>query len=169
MRIRTPRATKTMDDFMLNKIEGWIDFTLSKHMHSRVSCDALAANFSGFYSREFLARSYYVLTDELPKPDFPELYAAGLGDFLEMDADGITYKDTYFIKPNLVDQLDLHFHELVHVAQWQYLGAPAFIERYIREYKLFGYETSPLEEMAYSLQRYYCAKSSKPIDILAAC
>lgn len=151
---------------MLEKIERWIDATISTHRHRRVPCDSLAEDFEGFYPREFLSKSYYVLTDSLPMPDFPELYDLGLGGFLEMDADGITYKDTYFMKPHLMDKLDLHFHELVHVAQWQFLGASAFIDRYIKEYTKFGYRNAPLEEMAYSLQRYYCANKNKPMDIM---
>lgn len=152
---------------MLKKIEDWIDATLSSHLHNRAPCDALAAHFEGFYPREFLSKSYYVLTDSLPKPDFPELYELGLGGFLEMDADGITYKDTYFMKPHLMDKLDLHFHELVHVAQWRCLGAAAFIERYVKEYRQCGYDNMPLEEMAYSLQRYYCAHKNRPIDVIS--
>lgn len=152
---------------MFGRIEKWIDSTLSANLHARVPCSAIATNFEGFYPHEFLARSYYVLTDNLPMPDFPELHKLGLGGFLEMDADGITYKDTYFIKPHLVERFDLHFHELVHVAQWHYLGAPAFIERYIKEYMLFGYRDAPLEEMAYSLQGRYFEKENVPFDVLS--
>lgn len=151
---------------MLRKIEDWIDATLSRRLHERIPCSSLAVHFEGFFSREFLSESYYVLTDSLPLPDFPELYELGLGGFLEMDAEGITYKDTYFIKPHLVEKLDLHFHELVHVAQWRSLGAPAFIERYIEEYTRFGYADAPLEKMAYSLQRYYCTNKDRPVDVL---
>lgn len=151
---------------MLGKIDRWIDDTISSYLHERVPCDALAPHFAGFYPREFLAKSYCVLADNLPKPDFPELYESGLGGFLEMDADGITYKDTYFIKPHMAEKLDLHLHELVHVAQWRFLGAPAFIERYIKENMQCGYDNMPLEEMAYSLQRYYCANKSRPVDVL---
>lgn len=149
-----------------NRVEQWIDGTLLKHHHLRKSCAVLETHFEGFYPREFLAKSYYVLVDNLPKPDFPELRELGMGGFLEMDADGITYKDTYFIKPHLVEELDLHFHELVHVAQWRFLGATAFIDRYIKEYMRCGYDNMPLEEMAYSLQRYYCANKSRPTDVL---
>ncbi len=60
--------------------------------------------------------------------------------------------------------LDLHFHELVHVLQWQYLGAKAFISRYINEVQTLGYEAAPLEKMAYSLGDYF-ARKEKPFDI----
>lgn len=150
---------------MLDRIEEWIDGTLARHAAIRVSCEALAAPLEGYFSRDFLARSYFVVTDELPRPDLPELHALGLGAFLAMDVDGITYKDTYFIRPALAEKVDLHFHELVHVAQWQHLGAPTFIERYARELLQFGYGRAPLEEMAYSLQRYFCAGKGKPVDV----
>lgn len=55
---------------MLEKIEGWIDATLSSHLHKRVPCDVLAAHFEGFYPREFLSSSYYVVADRIPMPDF---------------------------------------------------------------------------------------------------
>lgn len=150
---------------MLDRIEEWIDGTLARHASGRVSCEALASSFEGYFSRDFLSRSYFVVTDELPMPDIPELQALGLVAFLRLDAVGITYKDTYFIRPALVGQVDLHFHELVHVAQWRHLGASAFIERYVRELLQYGYERAPLEEMAYSLQRYFCAGKGRPADV----
>ncbi len=150
---------------MMEMIEGWIDSTLERHAADRVSCEGLATSLEGYFSREFLAGSYFVITDELPRPDFPELHALGLGEFLGLDADGITYKNTYFIRPALADKVDLHFHELVHVAQWRQLGAPVFIERYVRELLQFGYQRAPLEVMAYSLQRYFCVGYGKPVDV----
>lgn len=126
-----------MIDFMHEKIERWIDETISSHLNERVPCDVLATHFEGFYPLSFLSRSYYAPTDSLPKPDFPELYELGLGSFLEMDAGGITYKNTYFIKSNLVSKLDLHFHELVHVAQRHCLGTHAFIEQQLMNLSRF--------------------------------
>lgn len=149
-----------------NRVEQWIDGTLLKHHHLRKSCAVLATHFEGFYPGDFLSNSYFVVMDKLPKPDMPELNDLGIGSFLEMDADGITYKDTYFIKPHLADDIALHFHELVHAAQWQHLGAPAFIERYIKEYNADAYEEAPLEKMAYSLERYFKENRSRPIDVL---
>ena len=52
-----------------------------------------------------------------------------------MDVAGITYKNTYYILPNAVHNLRVHFHELVHVVQWRELGAHAFIMRYIMKSK----------------------------------
>lgn len=150
---------------MLAVIEEWISQTLTCHADRRVSCARFAADFDGYFSRDFLAGSYYVVCESLPKPNLPGLNELGLGPFLIMDADGITYMNTYFIKPAMEEKLDLHFHELVHVAQWQHLGAKGFIERYIRELLKHSYEHAPLEKMAYSLQRYFRAGHGKPVNV----
>ncbi|PCH58880.1 MAG: hypothetical protein COC14_00175 [Burkholderiaceae bacterium] len=149
---------------MINKIENWIDETLKDHLDKRVSCECFATAFNGFYPVAFLSRSYYVVVDEIPKPDFTELRQAGLGDFMDMPVDGITYKDTYFILKGCEDNLELHFHELVHVLQWETLGASNFISRYIEEVKQHGYEGSPLEKMAYALQ-YSFANKVHPFSV----
>lgn len=151
---------------MLNQIEIWIDDTLENYSKERISCDALSQCFSGFYSDTFLNESFFVVVDKLPKPNFPELYHAGLGDFIEEEFDGITYKNTYFIKREQEKNMALHFHELVHVAQWKILGPHKFISRYIQEYQENGYRAAPLEEMAYSLQNYY-SENGTAIDVLS--
>ncbi|WP_028303593.1 hypothetical protein [Oceanospirillum maris] len=151
---------------MLDNIEKWIDETLEKYSSQRVSCKLFAESFKGFYPEEFLNSSYFVVVDEIPKPNFPELYDMGLTDFIEMDVDGITYKSTYFIKKGFESNHRLHFHELVHVLQWQLLGGKAFIERYIQEINIHGYRNAPLEEMAYGLDSYFAA-GNKPVNVPA--
>ena len=143
---------------MINKIESWIDETIEGQLNNRVSCKRFAKEFNGFYPIEVLSGSYYVVTEKIPKPDFPELRQAGLGDFIDRPLAGITYKDTYFIQKGCESDLALHFHELVHVVQWRILGASNFISRYISEVQHYGYEDSPLEKMAYELQDAFSNK-----------
>lgn len=143
---------------MLEQIEQWIDATLESYSADKVSCEMLLPAFKGFYPEDFLKSSSYVVVDEVPKPNFPELRQEGLGGFIEMDHDGITYKNTYFIKKCYEINLALHFHELVHVLQWQLLGVPGFINRYIQEIKEYGYKNAPLEKMAYALDSHFSAK-----------
>ncbi|MDX1538361.1 hypothetical protein [Arsukibacterium sp.] len=151
---------------MLDNIEKWIDETLEKYSRERTSCEVFAEKFTGFYPVEFLNSCYFVVVDEIPKPDFPELHEMGLTDFIEMDVDGITYKNTYFIKKGFETDYRLHFHELVHVLQWQLLGAQSFIQRYIQEINMHGYRNAPLEKMAYGLDSYFAA-GQKPANIPA--
>lgn len=149
---------------MLELIEQWIDATLESHSDNKVSCEELLLHFNGFYPQKSLKNSFYVVVDELPKPNFPELRQAGLGAFIDKEMEGITYKNTYFIKKGYDTDLVLHFHELVHVQQWQHLGAQGFISRYIQEFNEYGYDEMPLEKMAYSLESYF-KKKKKPFDI----
>ena len=140
---------------ILTAIEQWIDEVNHKYKYKRVCCTQFAAQFAGFYPTEFLENAFYVVIDEIPKPDFAALRAMGLGDFIDMKVSGITYKNTYYLLPTSVDNLRVHFHELVHVLQWQNLGALAFISRYMNEVKHFGYHNAPLEIMAYSLDTHF--------------
>ena len=140
---------------MINRIEQWIDDTNHNFQSQRISCSTFDTVFVGFYSSQFLRKSYFVLVDNIPKPDFPELRAMGLGDFIDMPVNGITYKDTYYLIQDQANNLRLNFHELVHVVQWGLLGASNFINRYIYEIQNYGYESAPLEKMAYFLDHHY--------------
>ena len=62
------------------------------------------------------------------------------------------------MQPRYAGDVALHFHELVHVAQWSILGAKKFIERYIAEIQNHGYDNAPLERMAYGLQDHFSGK-----------
>ncbi|MCF8036145.1 MAG: hypothetical protein K9K62_04655 [Desulfobacteraceae bacterium] len=143
---------------MLEKIEEWVRQVNAAHKRKRQSCAVFHDHFNGFYSLGFLETAYFVVTDDIPKPDFPELREAGLEDFIDRDLEGITYNDTYYITQSAASELRLHFHELVHVIQWRELTPQGFIRRYVREIQEFGYDKAPLEKMAYALDRHYQAK-----------
>ncbi|MBE7216521.1 hypothetical protein MK852_20590 [Shewanella benthica] len=146
---------------MLNKIEQWIDKTNLDYESQRASCTCFADDFDGFYPASFLENAYFVVVDNIPKPDFPGLREIGLGDFIDMKVDGITYKNTYYILPHVAKNPRLHFHELVHVAQWEILGAVNFIQRYIEEIQNYGYADAPLEKMAYGLDAHFTNNGEK--------
>lgn len=149
---------------MLHKIESWIDQTNIDYQGVRLSCSKFSEEFKGFYSLRFLRKAYFVVTDTIPKPNFPELRQMGLSNFIDMEVHGITYKDTYYVLPHLADELRLHFHELVHVAQWRHLGSIPFIERYITEIQTVGYFEAPLEKMAYAFDSHFSSGGNQ-IDI----
>jgi len=149
---------------MLDIIEKWVDQTNSYHKEQRISCDRFVENFKGYYSEDFLKKSYFVVLDNIPKIDLPELRELGFGNFIDMPANGITYKNTYYITPSGINNLRLHFHELVHIVQWQILGAENFITRYMTEIKNFGYNEAPLEIIAYGLDEEYTNKE-RVIDV----
>lgn len=145
---------------MIERIDRWVQQVNWLHKEVRQCCSIFEEQFSGYYPPEFLSTAFFVVTDIIPKPDFPELRALGVGDFLDMDVAGITYNDTYYVKKESVSDLLLHFHELVHVVQWQELTPPGFIKRYIQEMQCFGYKKAPLEKMAYELGKEYKKQAS---------
>ncbi|MGH1487215.1 MAG: hypothetical protein ACRBCI_13460 [Cellvibrionaceae bacterium] len=137
---------------MIEQIEQWIDQQLVNYSEQRVSCLGLPESVRGFFSDDFLSNAYFVETKDIPKPYFTK-GIPGAVDFLSMQAQGITYKNTYFLLPD--SPLSTHLHELVHVTQWHLLGGVGFIQAYIAGVQQYGYRDSPLEEMAYSIQAHF--------------
>jgi len=137
---------------MLSAIEHWIDQLLQHHKEQRISCLSLPESIKQYFPDNFLHNAYYVETAHIPKPhiakDIP-----GAEAFLAMQAQGITYKNTYFLLPGSAEST--HLHELVHVAQWALLGAQQFMATYIAGVQTYGYEDSPLEMMAYGMQHEF--------------
>lgn len=152
-------------DTLVSKIDNWINDTLESHYDQMVSCKQFSSYFDGYFTEKFLSNSFYVICSVLPKPDFPELRAAGFGDFIDDNHEGITYKNCYFVKPEQEDNLFLHLHELVHVCQWEILGAEMFIKNYMDELQKYGYEDAPLEQMAKAFEYNYSIQAD-PIDIV---
>jgi len=146
---------------MIDQIEQWIDQTNAAFEEQRTCCACFTQTFDGFYPPSFLQHAFYVVVDRIPKPDFPELRQMGMGSLIDMDLSGITYKNIYYLRPEASSIVRLHFHELVHVAQWKVLGAKNFIERYIGELLSNGYHQAPLEMMAYALDSHYANGGAK--------
>ena len=101
-----------------------------------------------------------VVTGKVPFPPLSRMGLPELEQMENMSMDGITYVDTFFIN-HLRQTESLHFHELVHVVQWERLGVDNFLLAYgvgLMQsgdlYQTFEdvYLNSPLEQMAYSLQ-----------------
>ena len=85
-----------------------------------------------------------------------------------MDAGGITYLNTYFVRADQSHAESLHFHELVHVIQWRLLGPENFLALYADGLERFGYRESPLEVMAYEFQDRF-EHGARPFSVEAAC
>ena len=147
--IREYRAT-------LPAVRKWIEETLKESRPKAVSVASFSfPRLSLVFPTDLLSRAKaVVVTGKVP---FPPLSRMGLSEFADMEnmpAAGITYKDTYFLTH--FDQSEsLHFHELVHVIQWERLGVDNFLLAYGAGLMQFGYNDSPLEKMAYSLQNEF--------------
>jgi hypothetical protein len=145
----------------------WIDHTLAAHAREARPVASLGfKRLPGFYSSRFLEQAKVVAVDRVPVPPLEELYLHDVGASWCDDCAGITFKDTYFVKAEYVDNESLHFHELVHAVQWEYLGVEKFLLTYAEGLATKGYLGSPLEAMAYELQDYF-DWGGKPCDVEA--
>jgi hypothetical protein len=134
-------------------VREWIDKTLEEHSTNATSVSDLSfPRLSTVLPFDLLNRAkVVVVTGNVP---FPPLSHMGLPEFSQMEnmqMAGITYKDTFFVN-HLHQTESLHFHELVHVVQWDRLGVDNFLLAYGAGLMQFGYRESPFEKMAYSLQ-----------------
>jgi hypothetical protein len=137
-------------------VRKWIEATLAANQKHAIPLFNLASpQLRKLLPLELLMRAKaVVVTGKVP---FPPLSSMGLPEFSQMenmDMAGVTYKDMIFV--NQHHQTDsIYFHELVHVVQWERLGVNDFLLAYGAGLLQFGYEASPLEAMAYSLQASY--------------
>jgi hypothetical protein len=82
-----------------------------------------------------------------------------------MPAAAITFGNTFFVRAGHSSE-SVHFHELVHVVQWQALGVRDFLLTYAVGLLEYGYADSPLEAIAFELQGRFDRR--KPIENLRA-
>lgn len=137
-------------------VEEWINHLL-KHSSTQ-SIPLHSFNFRrlpSYFSSATIDSAKVVLVDEIPVPPLFDFGLQELKDFEAGDYAGITYLDTYFIKRESEKDESLHFHELVHVVQWQMLGLQKFLLLYGAGIIQDGYRESPLEKMAYNYQRRF--------------
>ena len=146
-------------------VNRWIYNYISEHRNSRTKVvEWCFPRLSSYYSHRVLSNAYVVVVEKI---ETPPLHDFGLEDvsFFETDAyGGITYKDTYFVSKGTERDESLHFHELIHVIQWNELGADEFLIAYGLGLLKFGYRDSPLEVIAYDLQERF--DRGKQIDNL---
>lgn len=148
-------------------ILSWIQGTLARHMRQAHPVSSLSfKRLRHYFNPEFLASSKVVYVAAVPTPPLSALGFNQFSDFEKMNAMGITYLDTFFSREEGRGNESLHFHELVHVLQWQLLGPKAFIAAYADGLERNGYRRSPLEVMAYTLESIF-KNSANPFDVAA--
>jgi hypothetical protein len=130
----------------------WIDELLDDYANQARTVQSLGfEQLALCFPKELLERTKVVEVARLP---FPPVERFGLPEFAgmqQMQLDGITFKDTFFLRKGESSE-SLHFHELVHVVQWDRLGVDKFLLAYGFGLKQFGYKNSPFEQMSYTLQ-----------------
>jgi hypothetical protein len=138
------------------QVSAWMDQYIQTHAASARQISTLGfKRLPLCYPKDLLERAKVVSVDRVP---YPPVESFGLPEFApmqQMSFDGITFKDTFFIQSGRESEELLHFHELVHVVQWTRLGVDKFLLAYGLGLLQFGYEQSPLEVMAFDLQRRF--------------
>lgn len=143
----------------------WIHKTVAAHAPlARVVASLDFPRLPQYFSRELLASSHVIPIEVVPTPPLTAIGLPEFAAFENMDANGITYLDTFFVKDYMADDERLHFHELVHVIQWRLLGPERFIAAYADGLARFGYRDSPLERMAYTADAVY-QSVPQPFDV----
>lgn len=139
----------------LPEVRRWIDQYLDAHAASARAVSALGfTRLAACFPPELLERARVVNVERVPFPPVEKFGLPELASIQQMSFDGITFKDTYFLQEGHTTEA-LHFHEMVHVVQWARLGVDNFLLTYGLGLVSFGYEQSPLEQMAYNLQRSF--------------
>jgi hypothetical protein len=136
----------------LPRVEVWIDRLLEQN--EVVAARVNSLNFTRlplYWPDDLLNRARVVITTPVP---FPPVAQYGVSEFAPMmlNTAGITFRDMFFIDRSAQTSEGTHFHELVHVVQWNVLGSSDFLLTYAVGLMQCGYENSPLERMAFDLQ-----------------
>lgn len=148
-------------------ILGWIQNTLAEHATSARPIASLGfKRLPLYFHADVLAKAKVVYVPHVPAPPLSAIGLSQFSDFENMNAGGITYLDTFFARDELRGDETLHFHELIHVIQWQSLGPKSFVAAYADGLERVGYRASPLETMAYILDSVF-RNSQTPFDAVA--
>jgi hypothetical protein len=118
-----------------------------KHILLATPCLAVVPFLSVYFSKELLAKTKVVYVKEMPT-----LLPAGL---LFGKAAGIALEDTVYVKEEYRYRWHLHFHEIVHIQQWQRLGPIEFLSQYIVEALTRGYRCNSFEVEACELEERF--------------
>ena len=137
----------------LPQVRGWIDQFLAAHADRARAVSTLGfVQLATCFPQELLVRAKVVSVERVPFPPVDQFGLPELASMQQMSFDGITFKDTFFLQQGRASEA-LHFHEMVHVVQWSRLGVDNFLLAYGFGLFSFRYAESPLEQMAYRLQR----------------
>jgi hypothetical protein len=149
----------------LPSLREWIRQLHSTHTNQAVPVIAHGYNrLSAHFPVSLLQATRSVSAAPVP---FPPVAEYGLPEFsalAEKNMSGITFGDMYFFQPGQ-DTESLHCHELVHVLQWRALGLDGFLLTYAIGILEYGYEASPLEQIAYDIAGQFEAYTLPAIEV----
>ena len=105
-----------------------------------------------YFPEDLLERFQRVVVDRCPVPPLAALGIPQLAEIENWDLKGIPWENTIFIRRDLSQWDAVHFHEILHLIQWQSLGVDRYLTAWAIGTIIHGYRANPLEEMAFRLQ-----------------
>lgn len=162
--------------FLIQKGEAWVRAQRNHHRPAaRPLSDVEKGHFAPFFDPSTLDSARIQRVPGIENPDFyAELQAQGVPNPLDFTVmAGITFEDTILLSdrwmPPGASLAPLLFHELVHVVQYETLGVPMFVERYVQGWAQngFQYAAIPLERDAYELQARFEAQPHRAFSVRA--
>jgi len=150
------------------QIREWIDNILNTNAEQAHAVGNLNfTKLSVYFPRELLDYAKVVIVDRVPFPPIDKFGLPELAFMQQKVFQGITYKDTFFLQQKNHKNESLHFHELVHVVQWSRLGVNNFLLAYGFGLYKDGYDDSPLEKMAYEIEKHFVRGTLRPHGLVS--
>ena len=141
----------------------WVDDLLAGHESSAKKVSAYGfRRLSQFFNPETIEAARCVEVDSVPKIPWKE-FSLPVPEGMDIDFEGITFRNTYFLKRKEANQESLHFHEMVHTVQWQMLGNDLFPLIYVLDALKGSYETNILEVIARQVTDFF-VKAEDPFN-----
>ena len=151
---------------LLSDIKNWIAQTLESYKtQMQPVADAQFDRLNQYYPGDVLKRVQRVIVDRCP---VPPLANTGIPQFAEIekwDIKGIPWVNTIFIRRDLAGWEAVHFHELLHIIQWEKLGTEGYLTAWAIGTVTRGYRDNPLEEMAFRHQSRF-ETDKAPFDVI---
>ena len=150
----------------LSEVKSWIARTLIDY-EARMQPVAAArfAKLEGYYPADLLSSAQRVIVDRCPVPPLGGTGVPQLAEIEHWALKGIPWENTMFIRQDLADWDAIHFHELLHIGQWQFLGADRYLTAWTIGTISKGYRDNPLEEMAFRHQLRFETEDT-PYDVI---
>lgn len=176
-----PEQASAFLEFAVPHAVAWVEeqrYRYGSHRDAALLSPEVRAVFKPFFPAAVLERTKFVTIGRwLDRPQFFDelvrrfdLTEDQLAPFLQPM--GITYENvivltTMLPHPTKLPNLALCFHELVHVVQYEKLGADAFMRRYVEGWLGAGghYEGIPLEVMARALEMRFAQAPRVVFDV----
>jgi hypothetical protein len=152
---------------LLSDIEEWIGQTLSAFKTQMQPVAAAQLDrLNQYYPKTVLQRIQRVIVDRCPVPPLAVTGIPQLAEIEKWDIKGIPWINTIFIRRDLADWDAVHFHEMLHIIQWEYLGTERYLTAWAIGTITRGYRDNPLEEMAFRHQLRFDTDKT-PYDVIS--